>query len=382
MTVAVRANELGALGIVRPTLLLDTHKARRNIERMAEKARAAGVRFRPHFKTHQSAAIGTWFRDVGVEAITVSSLDMARYFAAHGWRDITVAFPANVLESDKIDLLAQNIELHLVVETPETVAALEQRLQHRVRVWIKVDVGGGRSGVPWDEPERILNLAGALGDSKRLECAGLLTHAGHSYDAASTAAVLDIHATSIARLSRLRDLWRAARLGPCALSIGDTPCCSLADSFTSVDEIRPGNFVFYDLTQASLGACTPDDIAVAVACPVAGKSRPRRQLVLYGGAVHLSKDVLHLPENRRSYGHLARWNGQTWEAADPQATLVSLSQEHGLVDVDEPTFAAVQPGDLVVVLPVHSCLSSDLYAEYRTLQGERLSRRQSNQESG
>lgn len=373
------ANDLAAAGIVRPTLLLDADKARRNIARMASKAARAGVRFRPHFKTHQSAVIGAWFRAAGVDAITVSSLDMARYFAGHGWRDITVAFPANVLESAAIDRLARDIVLHLVVDAPETAAALDARLQHRVRVWIKVDVGAGRTGVPWDAPGRVVELARAVRAARHLECVGLLTHAGHSYEAGSPAAVLDVHAESVARLRRLRTIWQGEGLGGCALSIGDTPCCSLATDFTGIDEIRPGNFVFYDLTQLAIGACAPDDIAVAVACPVASTSRSRHQWVLYGGAVHLSKDVLHAARDHRIFGRLAFWNGKAWEGIEPRAALVSLSQEHGIVDVAPELFDDVRTGDVVVVLPVHSCLTSDLYGEYRTLQGERLQRRQSNQ---
>src|SRR5690606_15145605 len=61
-----------------PTLLLDETRARRNIERMAAAARFGEVRFRPHFKTHQAAGVGVWFRQAGVRAITVSSVAMAR----------------------------------------------------------------------------------------------------------------------------------------------------------------------------------------------------------------------------------------------------------------------------------------------------------------
>ncbi len=43
---------------------------------MAEKARINDVVFRPHFKTHQSHKIGQWFRNEGVNAITVSSIKM------------------------------------------------------------------------------------------------------------------------------------------------------------------------------------------------------------------------------------------------------------------------------------------------------------------
>ena len=63
--------------IDKPTLLLDRGRMRRNIERMARKAYRAGVLLRPHFKTHQSAAIGEEFRSFGVTAITVSSREMA-----------------------------------------------------------------------------------------------------------------------------------------------------------------------------------------------------------------------------------------------------------------------------------------------------------------
>jgi len=31
------------------------------------------------------------------------------------------------------------------------------------------------------------------------------------------------------------------------ISYGDTPSCSIAENFDEVDEIRPGNFVFYDV---------------------------------------------------------------------------------------------------------------------------------------
>ena len=378
MAAGIRANELAALGICRPTLLLDERRARRNIERMVRKAASANVRFRPHFKTHQSADVGAWFRSEGVGAITVSSVDMALYFATHGWRDLTVAFPANVLEVEKIETLARENTVHLAVDTPATVAALAQRLRQPVSVWVEIDVGGRRAGVPWEQPEAVLALVRALRDTTTLRFAGLLTHAGHSYAAESAAGVLEVHATSLARMTRLQELVRGAGLGPCALSVGDTPCCSLALSFPGVDEIRPGNFVFYDLTQARLGACTEDDIAVAVACPVVGKSRERRQLVLYGGAVHLSKESLRDAAGRTIYGRLATWQGDSWGPAAAGTALVSLSQEHGLAAVDEALLAAVEPGDLVVVLPVHSCLSTDLYGEYRTLQGECLPRRQSN----
>jgi D-serine deaminase-like pyridoxal phosphate-dependent protein len=102
--------------IIRPTLLVDKEICLRNMERMAQKAAEHNLRFRPHFKTHQSLKIGKWFRQFGVEAITVSSVQMAEYFAGDGWNDITIAFPVNILEIDNINRLASGIKLGLLVE--------------------------------------------------------------------------------------------------------------------------------------------------------------------------------------------------------------------------------------------------------------------------
>ena len=84
--------------VTEPTMVLNEEVCKSNIARMAAKAKAANVVFRPHFKTHQSREIGEWFRASGVDKITVSSLNMAMKFAEWGWNDITVAFPVNCLE--------------------------------------------------------------------------------------------------------------------------------------------------------------------------------------------------------------------------------------------------------------------------------------------
>jgi hypothetical protein len=44
-------------------------------------------------------------------------------------------------------------------------------------------------------------------------------------------------------------------------------------------EIRPGNFVFYDLMQQNIGACSIDDIALRVLCPVISKQSLRTKLL-------------------------------------------------------------------------------------------------------
>lgn len=370
---------LKSLGIVRPTLLLDKEKVKRNIEKMCRKAEASNVRFRPHFKTHQSAEIGNWFRQVGVESITVSSLDMARYFADNGWSDITVAITVNVLEIEKINEIAQKIDLGLLVDSENSLKALDSGVKHNVKIWIKVDTGYHRTGVKWDDFSNIVTLAQAIQKSSRMKFAGLLTHSGHTYHAKSVDEIKSIYAETISRLSRVKQELGQKGINNYAISIGDTPGCSVVESFDGADEIRPGNFIFYDLMQSSIGSCTEEEIAVVVACPVVSKNRERKQIAVYGGAVHFSKERIADEYMRDVYGYITLFNNGKWGKAEKDAPLVSLSQEHGIIQVEDDTlFNEIDIGEFLLLFPVHSCLTSSLYKEYHTLEGEVISRSQSN----
>lgn len=357
--------------VTRPTLLLNRQQAINNIERMHRKAAQSSVAFRPHFKTHQSATIGSWFRKMGVTAITVSSVEMAVYFAQHGWQDITIAFPVNVRQLDAINALADSLTLHLLLDNANTAVQLNQALTHSVNVWLEVDAGYHRTGVPWDNTQTILTVARTVQQAQHLQWRGILTHAGNTYAARGQAAILAAHAETMSRLHTVQT--RLVENGmETAVSIGDTPACSVLESFTGVDEIRPGNFVFYDLMQAQIGACTLPEIAVAAACPVVGVYPQRNQIALYGGAVHLSKESLVEADGSIRYGRIARLTQDGWEILSPHHYVAGLSQEHGLVQTNEDLLNTVTPGDLLLVLPVHSCLTANLLKKYVTLEGEQI----------
>ena len=178
--------------IIKPTLIIRKETALRNIERMAQKAKAANVLFRPHFKTHQSVEVGNWYRDFGVEAITVSSVDMAIFFANAGWTDITIAFPVNILQWHSINDLASKINLNILVEDAGSIEFLEIQLDHPVGVFIKVDTGCHRTGIPAEDFDQLMPLLNRLKTCHNLIFMGFLTHAGHTYKARGREEVLQI----------------------------------------------------------------------------------------------------------------------------------------------------------------------------------------------
>ncbi|UCC78000.1 MAG: alanine racemase, partial [Anaerolineales bacterium] len=224
--------------------------------------------------------------------------------------------------------------------------------------------------VTWDRPDEIAELAQAVVATDRLAFRGLLTHAGHSYHAASKLELEAIHRDSVARLAHVRAALRAEGFSQVELSSGDTPTCSIVDDFSGLDEIRPGNFVFYDLKQAGIGSCSEREIAVAVACPVVAKHPRRNEIVLYGGAVHLSKESFARADRTPTFGHVAFWDGDGWGPSLPDTYVSSLSQEHGIVRTTVDVLNRVHVGDVLIVVPVHSCLLSYLLNDYHTLYGE------------
>jgi len=356
------------ISIKRPALILDENKCRMNIIRMAEKARKHHLRFRPHFKTHQSAEIGEWFRDYETEAITVSSVESARYFAQSGWDDITIAFPVNIREIDEINQLAAKIELNLLVVMPETITVLEGYLLNPVGIYIKIDTGSRRTGILPDDEKKINDILERLESCPNLQFKGFLTHAGNAYSADSAEEIAVVHRGVLRDLCQLKEKYRDRYPG-LELSMGNTPTCSIMDEFEGIDEIRPGNFAFYDVMQAELGACRYDQIAVALACPIVARHADRNEIVIYGGAVHLSKDVLRREDGSRCYGKVVSLTDSGWSQPLPDTNLRSVSQEHGVIRTSAASFDMFRIGDVIGILPVHSCLTADLMKCYTTLDG-------------
>ena len=354
-----------------PTLLLDKKKALSNIQQMAAKASRSGVRLRPHFKTHQSAQVGDWFRDFGISSITVSSIRMAHYFANHGWDDILVAFPTNILEMESINELASRVNLHLVVVNIETVEALAKGLRFPVRIWIKIDTGYRRTGLLPHAHNELDLLLTTIQDGSQLQFEGFLVHDGHTYKQTDTDAIQTIHNTSIYLLHLLRDRYKG-QFPELKLSIGDTPSCSILEDLSGVDEIRPGNFVFYDLTQQRIGSCSYSEIAVCMACPIVAKHPERHEIILYGGSVHFSKDLLLQEDGAASFGQIVKLTDNGWSDPLDGIDLISLSQEHGVIQASPELFDKYKIGDLMGVLPIHSCLTADLMKGYLTTDGEQL----------
>jgi len=356
--------------ITKPTLIIDQNKCKRNIAFMTERAKRFNVTLRPHFKTHQSLEVGRWFKETEVTKITVSSLDMANYFAEE-WDDITVAFPINILEIDTINDLASRVTLNVLIESETSLEFLKKHLKHPVNFYIKINIGNNRAGLLHYDTESIDELLEISNNSDKLNFIGFLGHAGQTYKCRSKGDIISVHEEAKKKLVNLKNQY-ITNYPNIIASYGDTPSCSVAENFDGIDEIRPGNYVFYDMIQVQIESCNVNDIAVALECPIVGIHPKQSEVVVYGGGIHLSKDRMNDETFGTIYGNVAKKTNKGWNELIANTYVRAISQEHGIVKVPESDLQNYKVGDTLLVLPVHSCMTADLMKKYQTLDGQTI----------
>lgn len=351
-----------------PSLLLDIARVRRNAARMSEKARANNVRLRPHIKTHKCVEVARIQTEGHSGAITVSTLEEARAFAVNGFHDITYAVPIDEGKFDAaIEILKSGVKLNVLTDDADTAWKLDEaagRAGVKFDVFVKIDCGYHRVGIEPHTREAI-EVPRLLSDSKNLEFAGLLTHAGHSYNAKTKQEIAEIAATERDLMAGHAERLKSEGIEVPTVSIGSTPTMSLIDDLTGVQEIRPGNYIFFDGFQATLGSCTVDDPALTVLTAVVHKDNMRRKLVVDAGAIALSKDRGPFAIDKNcGYGQVLDMEGNR---TGMQVT--ELSQEHGQIRAgDSEVFDRIKVGDRVRILANHSCLTAAQHSHYNVLE--------------
>ncbi len=345
-----------------PIIILDSERCKRNIHRMAERAKNANCVFRPHFKTHQSKTIGRWFRDAGVRGITVSSVSMANYFVEDGWDDITIAFPFFTQQLDGLKKLENQTKLRLFVNSVDDLELLSDELKNPFRFFIEIDPSAGRSGIHFQNTDHISNLIESSTKLDKCTFHGFYIHDGRTYTARSTKEIQEkINPT----LDILVDL--ESKFPDAIISMGDTPSASTSDRLRELDEMTPGNFVFYDYMQVQIGSCSLDDVALFTVLPIAQKIQASDRTILHGGAVHLSKEFLHASDGK-NFGPLINYSSGS-DISRSDLFVSAISQEHGTVQ------GIPSEDNRVWVCPIHSCLTANLYSQYFTVDGDAIEKR-------
>jgi D-serine deaminase-like pyridoxal phosphate-dependent protein len=354
-----------------PQVLIDRQRAMSNIERVQQLANSAGVRLRPHAKTHKSPIVARWQIERGAVGICCAKIGEAEVFAGAGIHDIRLPYPVNPCNATRLLALMDRASISIIVDHLDVARGWSdamQRARRSLDVLVKVDVGFHRCGIdPQGDALGFLQVVAAL---PGLRLRGVLSHAGHSYHAASEAALEAIAAEEAGTLLRIRDRAAAAGIALDEVSVGATPTLRYSVGQKGITELRPGNYVYFDRTQVSLGAAALDDCALMVLATVVSKPAADR-IILDCGSKTLTNDQARGITSAAGYGAVLAGSTDNLDWArevDETLTIERLSEEHATVRVAGGT--PLEPGDRVRVVPNHSCVVSNLVDVVRLVEGE------------
>ena len=348
-----------------PSVLVETSRLTRNLDRMQTAANASGVRLRPHAKTHKSPVIARQQIQRGAVGVCCAKLGEAEVFADAGITDIRLPYPLNPVNADRVFGLSDRIAVSFIVDDPEVAAAWGAFAVQRGRaldVLVKVDVGFHRCGIDPESPQAADTLR-RVAATKGLRLLGLLSHAGHAYHATSEN---DLAGIAQAEARVLRDLAAASGIAGGEISVGSTPTARFSLQERGLTELRPGNYAYYDRTQVALGSAAFDDCALTVLARVVSRAAPDR-LILDSGSKTLTNDGARGFTATPGFGAVLR----DIQSAEPDASLVieRLSEEHANVRALNGA-SDLRTGTLVRIVPNHSCVVSNLVDEVYLVDGE------------
>jgi len=339
-----------------PCLVVDRARLAANAARLAARLDRLGVPLRLHVKTAKSLPVADLVLGGKKAPITVSTLKEAEQFFDGGYRDIlyAVGFAPGKLARARA-LADRGANLVLVTDSLATARAVPG-----FPVLIEIDTDGHRAGLAPDAPE-LVPLARALRDSG-CTVAGVMTHAGASYDCRGAEALAAMAEQERAGAVRAAARLREAGFDAPIVSVGSTPTAHFARSLDGVTEVRAGVFVFFDLVMAGIGVCAVEDIALSVLTTVIGHRPDRGWVLVDAGWMALSRDRGTARQAvDQGYGVVCDLDGRPI----PGLIVADAHQEHGIVARRDGGAAPDLPvGTRLRILPNHACATGGQHAAY------------------
>lgn len=341
-----------------PSVLVDLDVLESNVRGMQGRAREAGLKLRPHAKTHKSPEVGRLQIASGAVGLTLAKTSEAEVFASLGFEDIFLGYP--IYGADKarrLLALADRIRLAVGVDSEAGAKSLGDVFHaagRRLPVRLKIDCGYHRVGVA---PEEAVAMAQRIAALPGVEFAGVFTHGGQGYAGRTPEEVAEAGHLEGRVVAAAAEAIRSAGLPVGEVSLGSTPTARAGMSERGVTETRPGTYVYNDFSQVQLGSCRLEDCAMTIVATVVSSPAPDRAVV-DAGSKTLSNDPLR-PEGPGHGAILGR-----------RSRLARLSEEHGVIAVEPGESFAV--GERVRILPNHACIVSNLHDRLVAVRGGRV----------
>jgi D-serine deaminase-like pyridoxal phosphate-dependent protein len=326
-----------------PVPIVDLDRMAINLDRVASYAKEHELALRPHIKTHKSLTVAAEQLRRGAVGLTCATPFEAETMSDVA-DDILVAYPPiGDARVNRLLALPEHVRLTIALDSAEAVRALAaaaRRTNRGVGVYVELDVGMHRVGLP--SVDDAIALAKLVRDNPPLEFSGIAFYPGHVRDS------VDAQDAKLEEMdSGLRNAverFEQARLAPRVVSGGSTPTLFRTHELPSVTELRPGTYVYNDRSTAAIGACDWTDCALSVLSTVVSTAVPG-QAVIDAGAKALGREPMR-GQPDEGFGALLE---------HPEVAVKSMSEEHGILDLSRTSWVP-RVGERVRVIPNHVCI--------------------------
>jgi len=333
-----------------PVVLVDLDRVERNVRVVANLARSYGKCLWPMFKTTKSSFIARLQRDVGSDGFLCSGVAEAEVLVSKGvTRTVMIAYPiADEWGLSKVARLIENGARVIVrIDNLRVAEFLSNGLRSRgfrIEYCVKVDVGYGRLGV---KPEDVGLFVSKLSRFNNLEFVGIVTHQGQAYKARNPQEVEAVAKRSAELMELAVKSLRRYGFEPEIVGAGSTPTLRFDVREGIYTHLFPGNYVYYDRTQALVyGSASIDDCALTILATVTSipQHSSGRIAIINAGSRYIERDVRG---GLRGYGQLVE---------HPKVVVTRVSQEIAVLDISEE---GVEVGEKVRIIPNHSCYTNN-----------------------
>jgi D-serine deaminase-like pyridoxal phosphate-dependent protein len=226
---------------------------------MADFARKHRVRWRPHAKMHKSAEIALLLQQAGARGHCVQKVAEAEALAAGGVVDLYIS--NQVLAATKLlrvarlaaQLTARGGRLAIAVDSEEGIARLAEAMDvagsaDGIHVFVEIDVGQGRCGVPPGAPA--LALAQSVARHARLRFAGLQAYQGSAQHLVSAAERREAITAAVRAAEHTRARITQAGLAVPLVTGSGTGTLVHEAASGVFGELQAGSFLFMDADYA------------------------------------------------------------------------------------------------------------------------------------
>ena len=340
-----------------PALVLDLDAFERNMKLLQNAISSAGVRLRPHAKSHKCPEIALRQIELGAVGICCQKVSEAAVFVDVGVSDI---FITNQVVGEKkvahaLDLAAR-ARIGVLVDHEDQISAFAHASSERqvsIDVYLEIDVGMGRCGVV--SIERAVAMAQQIAAAPYLNFMGLQCYHGSAQHYRLPEERQQAIAAVCAKARTAKVAIEDAGIRVERISGAGTGSVMLESHSKLFNEVQAGSYILMDHDYAT-NQRDPSDLTFkhALFVKTAVQSHPSTNRAVVDAGLKASSVDSGMPV--------------VWQRSD--AKYIKASDEHGVLELTPDS--TLRLGDYVMLVPGHCDPTVNLYDQLIAIRGDRV----------